>query len=304
MIKKTLKKIIKKIKFSKNRPDLLFLEPTNLCNLNCPFCLVNVDKTYKTTAHDQMRRPFGYMDLVLFDKILDDARDFGIKTIYLEFWGESFLHPQIGKMLEKTSRMKFKTSIFTNGLLLDSRRMGSIPDNVDRIIISIDGASAETYEQNRIGGNFDRVWHNMVTLNQMCVGTKTNVIWQFVVMRNNEYEIERARQLAKEHNLQLRLKTFNPSVAERVTSLKQYARKKPLKPCTSIYRQFAVLWNGDIVPCCQDPDGRNVLGNIKESSFGEIWNSEKYRIFRQKVKRAVICPEEEPLICKTCSAYQ
>ena len=153
----------------------------------------------------------------LLDKILIDAKEFGIEWIYLEFWGEPFLHPRFNDMVTKTSGLKFKTKVYTNGLLIKDKHMEVIPGNMDQVCFSIDGASEETYSLNRIArngktGNFKRVWDKIIKLNDLCAGTKTKVTWQFIVLSNNEHEIPKAKEMAKENNLQLVLKLFNPSV--------------------------------------------------------------------------------------------
>lgn len=85
------KKIIDRIFIkNKDKPDLLFVEPTNACNLDCPFCLVNTDSSYGNSCHSSMKRKVGFMEMTLFLKILKDAKEFGIKKIFLQFWGNLF----------------------------------------------------------------------------------------------------------------------------------------------------------------------------------------------------------------------
>ena len=300
---KLLSRIFNK-KTNNKIPELLFIEPTNRCNLNCPFCLVNTDDTYPDTSHNSMKRPFGFMDMELYNKIMTEAKKFGIKRLNLEFWGEPFLHPNIDEMISRAASSGFTASIFTNGLALKEKHFKVIPNNLKSISLSIDGASENTYKQNREGGNFELVWGNLLKLSSICRNTGTSVRWQFIVMKNNEHEVGLAKELAKKHNIKLVLKTFNPSVKDLVTSKSEHSRKASNKPCRSIYKQFGILWNGNIVACCQDPDGREILGNIGESSLYDIWNGIKYKEFRDRVDKALISPDNEPAICKTCLSYK
>lgn len=214
------------------------------------------------------------------------------------------MHPGLGDMIRECKKSDFSVTIFTNGLAMKRVQMEAIPGNADKITFSIDGVTEQTYLKNRVGGNFDLVWKNLLETKSLCRGTKTKVIWQMIVMKNNDHEIVQAKKMASENGLLLRLKTFNPSIADRVTSLVEYQRGVSPKPCKSIYRQFAVLWNGDVVPCCQDPDARAVLGNISNASLDDVWKSPKYKDFVRCVSRVGEEPAKEPKICKTCSSYK
>ncbi|MDZ7370717.1 MAG: radical SAM protein [candidate division KSB1 bacterium] len=65
------------------------------------------------------------------------------------------------------------------------------------------------------------------------------------------------------------------------------------RTCTSIYVKSYILPNGDVTPCPDFPD--YICGNIHEQSFREIWNGEKYRRWRQELKRRGLFP-----ICYRC----
>jgi len=56
------------------------------------------------------------------------------------------------------------------------------------------------------------------------------------------------------------------------------ARSKP--QICSWMRQVVILWNGDIVPCCRDPKGKYVMGNILKEDLKDIWNNERMKKFR------------------------
>lgn len=301
-VKEILRSFLKRKKGG--RPTNLFIEPTNSCNLNCPFCIINRDVSYSDAAHDSMKRPRGFMEMPLFSKLIGEAKDFGTKNVYLEFFGEPFLSPHISEMMKLSSNGGFFTTIFTNGLVLKETHLPFIARHIDKIVLSVDGVSKETYERNRVRGDFGLVWENLLKLNSFCRGKRTKVVWQFIVMKNNEHEVNEATRLARIHNIHLVFKTFNPSLKGQVTTRKEYARGIKNKPCQSIYKQIGVLWNGDVVACCNDPEGLYVMGNIKTSTLSEVWESLTYRRHRESVASAVSEPEHEPTICKTCTSYK
>jgi radical SAM protein with 4Fe4S-binding SPASM domain len=75
--------------------------------------------------------------------------------------------------------------------------------------------------------------------------------------------------------------------------------KPPLGlPCLIPSTVVIVTVNGNIVPCFEDYNEENVMGNLREKSLMEIWNSEKYVRFRAdlKAKKRFAYP-----VCKDCN---
>lgn len=257
MLKKLVKKILridKKIKIL-SQPEIAVIETTNHCNLNCPFCMVGVHKDliYKhgSAAHNFMRRPQGYMSEDTFLRVLQQLEYFGIHSVYLHFQGEPFLNtltPQFARILKNHN---FEVGIFTNGLAFNDRNVLDLQEaEIDLIRFSIDGASQESYAQNRVGGEFKQVLDNLRKIAVMHRGLKARVEWQFVVMRNNEHEVAEAKKIASEIGVTFILKKFRETDSARKPLNGQYHVTYHKKPCTDIYKQIGIYWNGDVVPCC------------------------------------------------------
>jgi MoaA/NifB/PqqE/SkfB family radical SAM enzyme len=147
----------------------------------------------------------------------------------------------------------------------------------------VDGASEHTYQQNRVGGKFKRVYEDMKKVADAHKGKKTRIEWQFLVMKNNEHEVEIARKMAKDIRIHFFTKGYRESVPEFTAENPDYRAKYHKKPCKDIYHQLGIYWNGDVVPCCYDVDGSEIIGNVLEHSLKEIWDDKKYREFRKRV---------------------
>ena len=80
----------------------MYIEITNICNLNCIFC----PKT--------LRKP-KFMSCDEFKIIADKLKNYG-DYIYLHVLGEPLLHPDIEKILSISESFNFKVIITTNGL--------------------------------------------------------------------------------------------------------------------------------------------------------------------------------------------
>lgn len=282
------------------KPISLVVEPTNCCNLNCPFCLVGTQNIREKTDHNQMERPFGEMDFSLFQHICDQAKAFGIERMQLHFQGEPFVHPRIIDMLAFSKNRGFYVQIFTNGLAFRDNMIDRLAQTgIDMIRFSIDGATEETYGKNRVGGNLRKVLRNMEAVARSC--KKTTVEWQFIAMKNNEHEIPLAKEMARKLKVHFFVKTFAPTIPELIPKNPQYIRQYKPKPCKDIYFQTCIYWNGDVVPCCYDVEGSQIMGNVGLSTLKEIWESEKYRAFREKVDRV---DDKDIKICQDCLRWK
>jgi radical SAM protein with 4Fe4S-binding SPASM domain len=51
-------------------------------------------------------------------------------------------------------------------------------------------------------------------------------------------------------------------------------------PCGAPFSEVSILWNGDVVLCCYDYDGFNIIGNIREKPLSEIWEDTKVKEIR------------------------
>jgi len=260
---------------------------------------------YGTAAHSLMTRPFGFMSSETFNNIHKELKRFGIKKVYLHFQGEPFLNkltPQFARILKKDN---FEVGIFTNGQAFNEENIAELAAaDIDLIRFSVDGASEETYQQNRVGGVFSKVYENMKKVARAHEGKKARIEWQFLPLRNNEHEVEIAAKMAEEIGVHFFTKGYRESVPELAPQNPDYRATYHKKPCKDIYHQIGIYWNGDVVPCCYDVDGSMIMGNLCEDNLLSIWNSEKYKVFRDSVNNFLKVSEDEPQICKNCLRWK
>ena len=82
----------------------IYLEITNVCNLNCPFC-------------SKISRDNAYMSLSDIKLYLDKIKPY-THSIYLHVKGEPLLHPDFRAILRLLSEIGINTKITTNGTLV------------------------------------------------------------------------------------------------------------------------------------------------------------------------------------------
>lgn len=295
--------------FPTGKPSQVIIETTNHCNLDCPFCMVGMQnkllKKKGNAAHSLMSREMGFMSQETFNIVLRELKNFGIKKAYLHFQGEPFLNKLTLEFAASLKNNRFWVGIFTNGLVFSDEIISRLADiEIDMIRFSIDGASQNSYGVNRVGGNFQKALENLGKICNAHKGKKTRIEWQFLVLRNNEHEIEKAKEMAEKAGAVFFTKGFRETDPELAPDNPNFRAKFLQKPCTDIYKQLGIYWNGDVVPCCYDVDGREIMGNLLGESLINIWNSGKYRNFREKISSFKKNPENEPDICKSCLRWK
>lgn len=243
------------------------------------------------------------MDWKLYEKILGDAVEFGITKIQLHFQGEPLLYKKFPEMVKAAKVAGLFTQAFTNGLPLTQEKASSIIQaGLDSLRFSVDGATQSTYEKNRVGGKLDHALRNMRIMVEEAKNSDSEIelLWQFIALQNNEHEIEVARGLAKDIGIPFFVKTFAETDEKLAPSNSKLRRKLRIKPCIDIYRAIFVYHTGEVVPCCYDQEGENVVGSLKNSSLKQIWHSERYRDLRERINNAEKNPGAEPNMCKNC----
>ncbi|RYY69770.1 MAG: radical SAM protein, partial [Chitinophagaceae bacterium] len=129
-------------------PVSISFEPTTSCNLRCPEC---------PSGLRAFTRPTGMLQKDFFKETIDDIhRD----LLYLIFYfqGEPYLNPGFLEMVRYAADKKIYTATSTNAhYLTDENARKTVESGLDRLIISIDGTTQETYKQYRVGGNIDKV---------------------------------------------------------------------------------------------------------------------------------------------------
>ena len=129
-------------------PSHIFLDVTNICTLKCPLC---------PTGLGVQGRKKGHMSFSQFKKIIDEIGKYLI-SIDLFNWGEPLLNKDVYRMIEYAHQRKILTAISTNFQhFSEGGAEEMISSRLDNRILSIDGASQESYEKYRIGGNFQQL---------------------------------------------------------------------------------------------------------------------------------------------------
>lgn len=289
-------------------PFTVSFEPTTSCNLRCPEC---------PSGLRAFTRPTGMLSNDFFRKTVAEIAD---QLIYLYFYfqGEPYLNPDFLDMVKFASDKGIYTVTSTNGhYLSEANARRTIESGLDRIIISIDGTTQETYQSYRIGGKLDKViegTRRLVAAKRQMQSATPHIIFQFLVVRPNEHQIDEVQTLATELGVdEVKLKTAQVYDYEHgnplIPTLDKYSRykrqadgtytvkNKLSNHCWKLWHSCVITWDGKVVPCCFDKDATHRLGDLQTQTFAQVWHSPPYYRFR----RSILKSRKNIDICANCS---
>ncbi|NNF01609.1 MAG: radical SAM protein [Bacteroidia bacterium] len=289
-------------------PISISFEPTTSCNLRCPEC---------PSGLRSFSRPTGMLDPDLFKRAIDDMSD---ELMYLIFYfqGEPYLHPQFLELVSYASSKKIYTATSTNAHYLDDENARkTVESGLDRLIISVDGTTQETYESYRKGGKLNKVLEgaeNIVKWKKKLKSKTPHTIFQFLVVKHNEHQIDDLKKLAKKMGIdEVGLKTAqiydHKNGSDLIPENEKYSRyiksadgtydiKNELhNHCWKLWHSCVITFDGKVVPCCFDKDAEYRMGDLQNESFSDLWNNEKYKAFRASVLKS----RSEIEMCKNCT---
>jgi len=211
---------------------------------------------------------------------------------------------------------------------------------VDRIWISIDGATKKTYETIKKGSNFEKVLQNIkkfAELKNQLNSPLPELVFRYTLTNLNKEElpqfvelihslggkeklgdgcfIEFAGLLEFEENKKLNDQP-SPEIIEKTmqkakeldvhATFTNQSKRRPIEKCT-MWTEPYIMMGGDVVCCCgilmsnnRDFLRLHSFGNVHKQSFKEIWNSKKYRAFRKMINDPT---NPIPALCKGCRSF-
>lgn len=292
----------------RGQPLAVSIEPTTSCNLRCPEC---------PSGLRSFTRPTGMLQASLYEPLIDQlARNSLYLTLY--FQGEPFLNPRFLDMARYASGRGLYVSTSTNGhYLTPEAAKRTVESGLDKLIISIDGTTQETYQSYRVGGRLEKVLEGTrnVVAARRAAGSKTpHLVFQFLVVKPNEHQLDEVQALAADLGVdEVVFKTAQIYDYENGSPLipdnPKYSRyrkqadgtyvlkNKLLNQCWRMWSSCVITWDGKVVPCCFDKDASHQLGNAAQQPLRSIWKSAGYQQFRQAILKSRSAID----ICTNCT---
>lgn len=282
----------------------VYLEITNICNLNCSFCP-------KTSREKR------YMNIEEFEFIINQIKGY-TNYVNLHVMGEPTMHKDLKVFLDIAGKNNLKVNITTNGILLDGEVADTLlkSDSLNKISVSL-----HSFEANETNFTLDEYLQKIAVFAKKASETNKIItalrLWNLdfggvkgqnslndkivsVLEQNFDVKISLEDMIKTNKDFKLAQKTFLqlankfewPDISKDMDNEKVF--------CYGLRNQFAILVDGTVVPCCLDNQGQINLGNIFKTSLKDILNSERAKnIYEGFSNRKAV---ED--LCKRCQYAQ
>jgi len=225
-----------------------------------------------------MRRTKGVLSMDLWRKCADEIASFAPRTeVWFSFCGEPLLEPDV--LLEAVEYGRSvglqAINLNTNGMLLTPDLAAPVLDaGFKRIVFGVDAFSDSTYASIRVGGTRGVLYSNIEYLLDLRRSRPdaldgTDVMVQYIIMDENEHELEDFRRhwLERGATLKLRHKLSWGGKFETPLDVPDDERI----PCPWAMTMMHVFWDGTVPRCPGDMEGDESVGNVRDTSIVTLW---------------------------------
>jgi radical SAM protein with 4Fe4S-binding SPASM domain len=179
-------------------PTYIQIEPVGQCNLRCQMCPIQFR---------QDGPPYGppaFMDFGTYTRLIDQFS--GLRDLHLQGLGEPMMHPRYFDMVTYATARGIQVTTNSNLTLVNARRAEQcVTSGLHTLHVSLDGATAATFERIRARAHFDRVLHNL----ELVLGARTRLASSLphlhmvmVIMRQNLHELPDLVHLAARYQME------------------------------------------------------------------------------------------------------
>lgn len=273
----------------------VYVEITNMCNLNCSFCP-------KTKREPEEMTP------EFFEEVLCEIEPY-TNYIYMHVMGEPLRHSNIEKLLDCCADKGIFVNITTNGTLIKDvgKKIKDKPAlrQINISLHSFEGENQEYFQQ-YIENIFSfireiqkkgrviiclRLWN----LNAEGSALRNKIIKELL---ENEFNLKDdiAEGVTDRNGIKLAHNIYLQQEERFIWPKKGGKEIFTNGKCFGLKTHIGILCDGSVVPCCIDSEGSMVLGNIKENSLEEILNTNRAERIKEGFRQSKVVED----FCKTC----
>lgn len=238
-------------------PYVAIVDVNSSCNLQCPYC--------PTGNRRQSGRSSTLIDVSAVKSLIDEMGDY-LVTANLYNWGEPLLHPDIAQMVNLFHERGIATIVSSNMNIKNTKVLEELCDaGLDWLVVSLSGATQDTYQLYHRGGRLERVLENTGHLLAYRNGMRSKrpcVEWKYLVFGHNVHEVARARGMARA----LGVDVFRPLSGSGPEPARKGVKSSWLdslsnEQCQQLWHAVVLQSDGGVAPCC--------YLFFKEDDFGE-----------------------------------
>lgn len=276
----------------------IHIETSTVCNTDCLICPQALIRRPKKIDVARVKRLIAE-DALVYKNTLDlfEFHNYNEPLLYFDLFCEL---SELVNGIYGTERV----GLVTNASVMDAAKVGRLLTlGLKHVIFSVDGFSKAIYEAHRPGLDRDEVYGNIDHFidRSAAVGGPVPLI-NYVVTEANAKDKDAARA-----HFQGRRCVFHMSACDgrgedggKLTAIRNMASACP---CDYALDGAYILSNLDLVACCEDWSGREILGNLKNHTLQEIVDGPAYGRFRDlhfagRKREIAVCRD-----CKTNMSY-
>ena len=293
------------VRFLHHAPLFVSVEPANVCQLRCPACPVGLRNFEKPIANSQK-----LMSKQVWQRTLSEvAKTAWVIQFY--FQGEPLLNKDLPQMIREAHEAGLYTIVSTNAqALTETLAEQLVASGLNRIIISMDGLTDESYSAYRVGGSLEKCKEALRFLRKAKISRSPIIELQVLRLRTNEHEWAEFRRVYKSLGAdRLVFKTAqlydyadghplmpsDPQYSRYLVGKDGHYHRRPLgKGCWRVWSGVVVTTNGDVLPCCYDKAHAHAYGNIMNTRMRDLFTNDKAMSFRKAAM------QQTPQICQEC----
>ena len=264
----------------------VYVEITNICNMNCSFCHGHSRAARRMTGDE-------------FSLVLDRLEG-RTKYVYYHLMGEPLTHPALPDFIREANARGFKSVVTTNGTLLERRGRELIDAGVYKVSISLhsfEGGGEDALDRYMQGvidfAEAASVRGIIVVLrlwNRGHDGGRNDVLYDMLRSRIGGEWAENTRGIRIHDKLHLEW-------GDRFEWPDMEAEDHGSEVfCYGLRDHFGILCDGSVVPCCLDSEGALTLGNIFTDELDDILSSPRATAMVEGFEKR--CATEE--LCRRC----
>lgn len=279
-------------------PQVVIFEIVAGCNLSCIMC-----------PQPKMTRAKGVMNLELYQRLVREVAENNRDTeVWATIMGEVFVHKDIVfDYLHYAKKVANLNKVYLNSNLVLFReeyidRMEA--SGLDKLTVGLDAATAETYDQIRVGGDFNQVERNIhALLRAKAEGRLKNleIILQFIVQDQNTHEEEMFKQKWAGSGVTLKMRQklgWGLGVTAENLCLPDNSRTIP---CPWLMRTMSIHWTGKVAQCDAEWNGDRYVGDLNRQTIKQVWLDESV-LLRKRQRHLSNDFDFDP--CRDCKDWQ
>ncbi len=281
----------------KEFPKRINIQTQGGCNAKCVFC-----PSHQVTG----KIPMGKMDWSLFKKIVDECSGHDMSRINPFSQNEPLIDKEIAKRvayIKEKCGDRVISLIISNGSLLTEQLMHSFIDaGLDRLKISLQGLTRDSYERVMVGLKHDVTYANVekaIHILKSRNAKKPRLSVSTVTTGFNEHDIRKWKRYWRRRGVKATASACENRGGNIASNTKLYPYGLVANiGCKRPSYEAVVAYSGDVLLCCVDWWRTVRLGNLREQTLEDIWNCEKVR----EIRRAHAAGDVDalPKICRDC----